>query len=83
MAGFGGRITLSKHSWEHNAACIQDAARFARRNRVLLLRSREGVGIDISLGALPFEENVVARATPFSFEAGLQFGRARPSTSLF
>ena len=39
---------------------------------MLLLRSRDGVGIDISLGALPFEENVVARATPFSFGAGLQ-----------
>ena len=29
---------------------------FARRNRVLLLKTADGVGIDVSLGALPLEE---------------------------
>jgi hypothetical protein len=45
---------------------------FARETRVLLLRSAEGIGIDISFGALPFEELAVQRATPFEFEPGLQ-----------
>ena len=50
---------------------IADAALFARRIRVLLLQTASGVGIDISLGALPFEESVVSRATTFSFGPGL------------
>lgn len=48
-----------------------DAAEFARVNRVLLLRTASGVGLDIALGGLPFEESAVARATPFEFLPGL------------
>lgn len=41
---------------------IADAERFARRNRVILLRHEEsGISVDVSLGMLPFEEEVVAR----------------------
>jgi hypothetical protein len=39
-----------------------DAAEFAERHRVLLLRTETGVGVDIALGALPFEELAVQRA---------------------
>jgi hypothetical protein len=46
---------------------IQDAREFAHRHRVVLLRTPDGVGIDVSLGALPFEERVISRATLFSF----------------
>jgi hypothetical protein len=39
---------------------------FARRNRVLLLRhAASGASIDISLGVLPFEEEVVERSQVF------------------
>lgn len=48
---------------------ISDAAAFARRNRVLLLQSPDGVPIDIALGALPFEEMLVRRSSFFEFEA--------------
>jgi hypothetical protein len=42
---------------------IDNAAEFARKHRVLLLRHRgTGTNIDISLGILPFEEEVVARS---------------------
>ena len=54
-AAFGGRIS--------------DAADFALRSRVLLLRSGRGIPIDISLGALPFEERVVDRASDHRFLA--------------
>jgi len=41
---------------------IADAEQFARRNRVVLLRHEEsGISVDVSLGMLPFEEEVVAR----------------------
>ena len=42
---------------------IQDAEAFARKNRVLLLRhSASGVDIDLALGFLPFESEMVARS---------------------
>lgn len=44
---------------------IPDALDFALRSRVLLLRHEgSGIPIDVSLGALPFEENAVRRAVP-------------------
>lgn len=39
-----------------------DAADFAERSRVLLLKTREGLGLDIAMGALPFEQLSVQRA---------------------
>ncbi len=41
---------------------IKDALDFARKNRVLLLRhTKTGVSIDLSFGALPFEEESMKR----------------------
>ncbi len=48
-------------------ARIADAAGFARTRRVLLLRAPSGVGLDIALGSLPFEESVVDRSSAFTF----------------
>ena len=42
-----------------------DAKSFALQYRVLLLRSSRGIGVDIALGALPFEETCIKRATYF------------------
>lgn len=44
-----------------------DAADFARSHRVLLLRSSSGVGLDVALGGMPFEESAVARSTMYRF----------------
>src|SRR5689334_17904866 len=52
-------------------ARIENAAAFARRNRVVILKTEDGIGIDISLGAFPFEQLAVERATPFEFEGGV------------
>ena len=41
---------------------IEDARTFALQNRVLLLQSSNHVGIDISLGAFPFEEELTNRS---------------------
>lgn len=41
---------------------IQDARGFALAHRVLLLRSPGGIGIDVSLAALPYEQIVIDRA---------------------
>jgi predicted nucleotidyltransferase len=46
---------------------IPDSEKFARRNRVLLMRhDPTEINIDISLGILPFEEEVVSRAKLYS-----------------
>ncbi len=49
------------------ASRIPDAAEFAHLNRVLLLIADNKTPIDISLAGLPFEEEIIARATPFRF----------------
>jgi len=41
---------------------IKDALEFSQRTHVLLMQHRSGVGVDLSLGALPFESEVIARA---------------------
>jgi hypothetical protein len=44
-------------------ARINDAEEFARKNRVLLLRHKaSGINVDLSLGILPFEVEMVARS---------------------
>ena len=67
LAGFGGEDPIIDALLGAWPARIADAREFARRHRVVLLGTLAGVGIDVSLGALPFEENVVSRATAFSF----------------
>jgi len=49
---------------------ISGADDFARRNRVLLIESPNGVPIDLALGALPFEEAMVDRSSIFEFASG-------------
>jgi hypothetical protein len=48
----------------------KDAVEFALRNRVLLLEDRSGTGLDIALGAFPFEARTVKRASAFRFPPG-------------
>jgi hypothetical protein len=46
---------------------IPDPADFAQNNRVLLLSASNSVSVDISLSGLPFERQMIKRATPFPF----------------
>jgi hypothetical protein len=67
LTGFGGEEPFIQTLLGQFEGRVEDAAEFARVNRVLLLRADSGVGIDIALGGLPFEEAVVSRATGFLF----------------
>jgi hypothetical protein len=71
LAGFGNEKQYIDTLLLAYSGRIADAAGFARKNRVLLLKSTSGVGIDVSLAALPFEEEMVDRATAFSVQPGL------------
>jgi hypothetical protein len=46
---------------------IPDAKAFALRNRVLLLRSQAGIGLDVALAGLPLEQEIIGRASLFPF----------------
>lgn len=46
---------------------IPDAAAFAVRNRVLLLRTTGGVALDVAFGGLAYEERCVERASEWQF----------------
>ena len=50
---------------------VGDAKEFALTRRVLLLKSDDGIGIDVAMGALPFEGDAISRATSFEFLPGL------------
>ena len=62
LTGFGGEETYIDPLLEVFEPRIEACREFALQNRVLLLKSAEGVGIDIALGALPFEEEAARRS---------------------
>jgi len=68
LTGFGGEDLVIDTMLAHYRARIPDAKAFAISRRVLLLSSAKGTGIDVSLGALPFEEKVIERSSPFEFD---------------
>jgi len=70
LSGFGHEVEYVDALLAAYEPRIEDAREFALRNRVLLIRSAAGVPIDISLGAMPFEERAVARGSPFVLDAG-------------
>ena len=67
LTGYGGDAGYIEDLCRAFPGRIPDTAEFAHRSRVLLLQSEQGIPIDISLGALPFEERVVDRASLFRF----------------
>ncbi len=67
LTGFSGEDQFISVLLQAFAGRIPDAAAFARVNRVLLLRAESGVGLDVALAGLPFEESVVARASTFIY----------------
>jgi hypothetical protein len=67
LTGFGGEEAVVDLLLAQFAGRRPDTREFALQNRVLLIQSADGIGIDVALGALPFEERVMERATDFNF----------------
>ena len=60
-------------------ARIENAAEFARKSRVLLMKHNPtNTNIDISLGVLPFEQEVVERSVVHQIDANLQIRLPTP-----
>ena len=71
LTGLGSEETFVDELLSRYSARIPDPRSFAVQHRVLLLRSSGGIGIDISLGMIPFEEKTVARASRYEFLPGV------------
>lgn len=68
LTGFGGEERFVDGLLSAFAPRRSDAKAFALQYRVLLLQSSSGIGIDVALGGLPFEANLVQRASQFKYE---------------
>lgn len=71
LTGFGGEEPYIGELLGRFESRVPDGLQFALINRVVLLRSTSGVGLDVALGGLLFEESAVRRATGFEFLPGL------------
>ena len=71
LTGFGREKEFVRALLGWYAARVPDPLAFAVANRVVLLQAASGVGIDVALGGMPFEESAVARATPYEFAPGM------------
>ena len=65
LTGFGGEEPYVKALLARFRGRLTDAAAFALEHRVLLLVASNGTPIDVSLGAMPFEERSVDRSSGF------------------
>jgi hypothetical protein len=72
LTGFGGEVGFIRPLLGRYRARMEDAEQFALRNRVLLLQSDSGVGIDVALSGLEFEVRLVERASDFLFLPGVE-----------
>lgn len=70
LTGFGAEASFAQALLAEFESRIPDAAAFAEQNRVLLLRTEDGFGLDIALGAMPFEERSIARSTQVELVPG-------------
>jgi hypothetical protein len=70
ITGFGSEAPYVDALCTRFATRRPDARDFALKNRVALLRGAAGVPIDVALGAMPFEEHAVERASPFEIQEG-------------
>jgi hypothetical protein len=72
LTGFGEEQPFIDTLLEHFEARIENAAQFARARRVLLLKSKAGVGLDIAFGALPYEQLLISRASFVEYPMGIR-----------
>jgi len=70
LTGFGGEEGYIDPLLSHFRGRRGDAREFALRHRVLLLEADNGTPLDVALGAVPFEENSIRRASPFAIGGG-------------
>jgi len=76
LTGFGDEGSYVDTLLTKFKARMSNSKEFAIQNRVLLLQSSAGIGLDVALGASPFEERAISRATEFDYGQGIQLQTA-------
>ena len=71
LTGFGTEAPYVDAVLSRFVGRRSDARDFALRHRVVLVRSPAGIPVDVALGAMPFEERAVARASEFVIQPGV------------
>ena len=71
LTGFGDERKFIEPLLAKYRPRVRDPLAFALANRVVLLNSASGIGLDVALAGLPFEESAVRRATPFNYPGGV------------
>jgi hypothetical protein len=71
FTGFGNEESFVRPLLQEFTPRVNGALEFALENRVVLLTGPGGIPIDIALAGLPFEEEMIARATDFEFVPGV------------
>ena len=69
--GFGKEAPFIDALLEAFSPRISDAGDFALKNRVLLLKTNEGIGIDAVLSALAYEKEMIDGASDVEFLPGI------------
>lgn len=67
LTGVGDEEKYVRVLLNHFSARIARAEQFALDNRVILLKTKTGIGIDIAMGFTEFEETAILRASHFLF----------------
>lgn len=70
LTGFGAEQQYVAALLDEFESRIADAAEFAAQNRVVLLRTDDGFGVDIALGAMPFEASAIDRSSDVELVPG-------------
>jgi hypothetical protein len=68
LTGFGHEAEYVDSILDWLPGRIDGARQFALEHRVLLASAPNGLPVDISLGGIPFEEQMIQRATPWTFD---------------
>jgi predicted nucleotidyltransferase len=72
FTGIGDELPVIDRLLTQFVPRIPDARAFAQQNRVVLLRTRSGVSLDVSCGAFGFEESVISRARKVQIRPGVR-----------
>jgi hypothetical protein len=68
LSGFGAEAQYIDTLLARYPGRLEDARDFALQTRVVLLTGLDGVPLDIALGAMPFEERTVMRASHYRID---------------
>jgi hypothetical protein len=71
FSGFGGEAEVVDTLLGRYAGRLADARTFALTHRVLLIRTPNGIEVDVALAGIPFEAEMIARAVDAEYERGV------------